>query len=279
MGELNEDDVEANAALPKAVARELLPAGGGGGATPLPPFQLASRHRVMKLGPDESTVHIVQVKGKPLMVLTTLLESFRVSRPRRCIQRNLLPFFRACGVSGCDVSNDDIENDNEPNLASGGQDRTPLAKCLESDVEDYERALAARSGGLVRGRSAWNDGRETRLIDFPLLVLVINRLRTPQARRFQLASLEHLRPRRQPCAIRCRQCASHWNPIHPLLLISYSSRRRSRCLVIRHKRIQKLLLGLAPTGLALGLHCGGGRLGAACRFRLKERRQRIQGAL
>ena len=58
------------------------------------------------------------------------------------------------------------------------------------DVEDYERALAARSGGLVRGRSAWNDGHETWLIDFPLLVLVINRLRTPQARRFQLASLE-----------------------------------------------------------------------------------------
>ena len=42
----------------------------------------------------------------------------------------------------------------------------------------------------MRGRSAWNDGRETWLIDFPLLVLVINRLRTPQARRFQLASLE-----------------------------------------------------------------------------------------
>ena len=61
---------------------------------------------------------------------------------------------------------------------------------MASDVEDYERALAARSGGLVRGRSAWNDGRETWLIDFPLLVLVINRLRTPQARRFQLASLE-----------------------------------------------------------------------------------------
>ena len=57
-------------------------------------------------------------------------------------------------------------------------------------MEDYERALAARSEGLVRGRSAWNDGRETWLIDFPLLVLVINRLRTPQARRFQLASLE-----------------------------------------------------------------------------------------
>ena len=49
-------------------------------------------------------------------------------------------------------------NDNEPNLASGGQDWTPLAKFLESGVEDYERALAGRSCGLVRGRNAWNDG-------------------------------------------------------------------------------------------------------------------------
>ena len=43
------------------------------------------------------------------------------------------------------------------NLPSGGQDWTPLAKFLESGVEEYERALAACGGGLVRGRSAWND--------------------------------------------------------------------------------------------------------------------------
>ena len=191
VGELNEDEVEANAALLKAVARELLPAGAVGGAdVDGVPFQLASRHKVMKLGPEESTVHIVQLKGKPLMVLTTLLETFQVSNPRRCIQHDLLPFFRACGVSGCDVSDDVLDHDNEPILAGVFPDWTPLAKYLESDVEDYERGLAARSGGLVRGRSAWNDGRETWLIDFPLLVLVINRLRTPQARRFQLASLE-----------------------------------------------------------------------------------------
>ena len=40
----------------------------------------------------------------------------------------------------------------------------------------------------MRGRSAWNDGRETWLIDFPLLVLVVNRLRTPQAKRYHLRS-------------------------------------------------------------------------------------------
>ena len=190
VGELNEDDVEANAALLQAVARELLPAGAGGGATAPPPFQLASRHKVMKLGPDDtSRVHVVEVKGRPLMVLTTLLETFKISNPHEWITESLLPFLRACGVPGCNTLVDNRRAD-EPHLASGLDKSRSLAKYLANGVEDYERALAARSAGLVRGRSAWNDGRETWLIDFPLLVLVINRLRTPQARRFQLASLE-----------------------------------------------------------------------------------------
>ena len=155
--------MSANETLLRAVAGELLPAGEGSGSVEIAgvPFKLASRHKVMKLGPDDSArVHIVETKGKPLMVLTTLLESFRVSSPRRCFQHDLLPFFRACGVAGSDISDDNIENDNEPNFPSGGQNNPPLWKYLESGVEDYERALAARSGDLVRGRSAWSDGRE-----------------------------------------------------------------------------------------------------------------------
>ena len=57
-------------------------------------------------------------------------------------------------------------------------------------IEDYERAIAARSRGLVRGRTAWNNGRECWLVDFPLVVLVVNRMRTPAARRFRTAALE-----------------------------------------------------------------------------------------
>ena len=87
VGELNDDDVEANRELLRAVALKLLPAADGDGATALPHFQLASRHKVMKLGDDVSSrVHVVEVKGKPLMVLPALLESFRVSRPRRCVR-------------------------------------------------------------------------------------------------------------------------------------------------------------------------------------------------
>ena len=144
----------------------------------------------MKLGDDDSArVHVVEVKGKPLMVLMTLLESFKIGNPHDWIHAALLPFLRACGVSGCDVLVDN-KRAKEPHLHSAVGNPTPPCKYLENDVEEYERALAARSGGLVRGRNAWNDGRETWLIDFPLLVLVTNCLRAPQARRFQLASLE-----------------------------------------------------------------------------------------
>ena len=76
MSKLNEDDVEANRGLLLAVGSDLLPTGEGGGSVGIvgEPFRLVSRHKVMKLGDDDSShVHVVQVKGKPLMVLTALL--------------------------------------------------------------------------------------------------------------------------------------------------------------------------------------------------------------
>jgi len=147
VAELNEDDVEANAALLRAVASELLPAGDGGGSVEVvgEPFRLASRHKVMKLGDDDSArVHVVEVKGKPLMVLMTLLESFKIGNPHDWIHAALFPFLRAFGVSGCDVSVD-TKRAKEPHLHSAVGNPTLPCKYLESDVEDYERALAARS--------------------------------------------------------------------------------------------------------------------------------------
>ena len=75
-------------------------------------------------------------------------------------------------------------------MSSGVAQASLLAKYLEAPVEAHERALAGRSQGLLRGRTAWGAGKETYLIDLPLVVLVVGRLRTPQARRFQSASLE-----------------------------------------------------------------------------------------
>ena len=57
-------------------------------------------------------------------------------------------------------------------------------------MEAYEKAIGARSRGLVRGRCAWNDGRECWLADFPLVVLLINRMRTARARKFRATALQ-----------------------------------------------------------------------------------------
>ena len=77
-----------------------------------------------------------------------------------------------------------------PRLSSGVAQATQVDKYFAEPTQDYERTLATRSRGLLKSRSAWADAKETSLIDFPLLVLVVNRVRTPQARRFQLAALE-----------------------------------------------------------------------------------------
>ena len=74
--------------------------------------------------------------------------------------------------------------------ASPDDPRRCLDEHMGCAIEDYERAIAARSRGLVRGRTAWKDGRECWLVDFPLVVLVVNRMRTPAARRFRTAALE-----------------------------------------------------------------------------------------
>ena len=81
-------------------------------------------------------------------------------------------------------------------------------------MEDYEREIGARSKGLVRGRSAWNDGKETWLVDFPLVVLIINRLRTAQARKFRAVALEQtlvLMPGREDIA---KGLADYWRQEH-----------------------------------------------------------------
>ena len=145
VGELNEDDVEANQPLLRAVAQELLPAGG---ATAPPPFRLASRHKVMKLGPDDSSrVHVVEVQKKPLMVLTTLLEAFKINNPPHCIIHLLLPFLRACGVAGCDTLVDN-RCANEPHLACDLETSRPL-------VKTWQRAWRTTSGPSLPAAPAW----------------------------------------------------------------------------------------------------------------------------
>ena len=78
--------------------------------------------------------------------------------------------------------------------ASPDDPRRRLEENMGCAIEDYERAIAARSRGLVRGRTAWSDGRECWLVDFPLVVLVVNRMRTPALGHHLLSELPFGRP-------------------------------------------------------------------------------------
>ena len=106
-------------------------------------------------------------------------------------ERQLVPYFVACGVRVEGSSGDALQRARLDDPRGSPDDpQRRLDEHMGCAIEDYEKAIAARSRGLVRGRTVWNDGRECWLVDFPLVVLVVNRMRTPAARRFRTAALE-----------------------------------------------------------------------------------------
>ena len=162
--ELDQAVIDQNAALLAAVAERL----GDG------PLQLESRHKVMDLGQGVQ-VHVAILDGRPHMVLALLLEACGVNAAWKSAQnyteKSLIHYFVRIGVR--------IVGRTGPNLSDESPRGDLLDKYLREPVQDYERALAARSCGLVRGRSAWADAKPTYLIDFPLVVPALVVLKRP----------------------------------------------------------------------------------------------------
>jgi len=176
--EIEEEMLHRNKELLASVARTL------GGEVRLEP-----RHKRVPL--DDRAAILVVMGDPPRMVLTMLVEAFGVKNARHYVQLQVVPYFKACGVRVEGLSDDGLQQPRLGNLQGSPDDPQPrLDEHMGCAIEDYERAIAARSRGLVRGRTAWNDGRECWLVDFPLVVLVVNRMRTPAARRFRTAALE-----------------------------------------------------------------------------------------
>ena len=97
----------------------------------------------------------------PRMVLTVLVEAFGVADARHYVERQLVPYFVACGVRVEGSSGDGLQRPRLDDPRVSPDDPQPrLDEHMGCAIEDYERAIAARSRGLVRGRTAWNDGRE-----------------------------------------------------------------------------------------------------------------------
>ena len=166
-------------------------------------------------------VHVsVLTSDPPRMIPTTLVESLGVENPHDYVSRSLVPYFAKVGVGFFDGSRatghrsfHGAQAGSSGNLGQprsvddlvGPSDRLPasvqragrqVGDFLGAPIEDYERDIAAQSKGLERVRSAWNDGREAIAVDLLLVVLTIKRLRTPQAGRFRLSSLQQ-----SPCLL------------------------------------------------------------------------------
>ena len=155
MREIEEEMLGRNKELLVSVARTL----GG-------EVRLESRHRRVPL--DDRAAVLVVMGDPPRMVLTVLVEAFGVAAARNYVERQLIPYFAACGVHVEGSSGDALQRARlDDPRASPDDPRRRLEEHMGCAIEDYERAVAARSRGLVRGRTAWNDGRECWLVKLP----------------------------------------------------------------------------------------------------------------
>jgi hypothetical protein len=177
--ELDQETIDRNAEFFRAIASKL-----ECGAS----LRLVSRHARIALSESASVVVVEKEDGVPRMVLYSLLRSYGVVNPRRLLRVNMLQYYKDLGA----WRDDDVIPNSTSAVSNGtADDEFPVEfpDAAFDAVDDWERQLAAQSKGVTRGVAAWDSGRPTWLIDLPLVVLTVNRLRTPAARQFKLAAL------------------------------------------------------------------------------------------
>jgi hypothetical protein len=180
--ELDQETIDRNAQFFRAIASKL-----ECGAS----LRLVSRHARIALSDDISaSVFVVEKEdGVPRMVLYSLLRCYGVVNPTDLLHKSLMKYYKDLGTW---LDGDDMIPNSTSALESARANVEFPVEFPEDAfdaVDDWERQLAARSKGVIRGVAAWDSGRPTWLIDLPLVVLTMNRLRTPAARQFKLAAL------------------------------------------------------------------------------------------
>ena len=178
--ELDQETIDGNAQFFRAIASRLECDAS---------LRLVSRHATIALSASASVVVVEKDDGVPRMVLYSLLSSYGVVNPRRLLHKTLLKYYKDLGAWR---DGDDMNPNSTSAVPNGTADvefPVEFPDAAFDAVDDWERQLAARSKGVIRGVAAWDSGRPTWLIDLPLVVLTVNRLRTPAARKFKLAAL------------------------------------------------------------------------------------------
>jgi hypothetical protein len=150
-----------------------------------------SRYPSMKLieNSNDSVHMVLRQNDVPRVALFSLLKSFAPTYNPSCLfhHRGLEKYFTELGISmpdylstnfGPPTSEERLHDD-----AAGGM----LKRAFDS-ILPYERQLAAKSRGIVLGPCDYNNGTPVLLADFPVVVLVLFRLKTLEARSLQLGN-------------------------------------------------------------------------------------------
>lgn len=166
-------------------------------------LDLVSAHRRVTLaGSGAASGEVVFTKRgtTPYLVVASLLNRFGVLNTNyatvmygRSGSAGILRYLLKCAVE----LPDDVEQKMSSGPSSEGPDYQSVEHCstdgaeyFAEEAEDYEKVIGARSQGIKWASTLWDKGRETLCADFPAVVLIINRLRTPAARNFRLGMLE-----------------------------------------------------------------------------------------
>lgn len=178
--EMDQEILEVNENFCKALLHELRP-------EPISTTCLQTRYpQVQMVADSTSKMQLIKRDDGPRFVLYTLLAAFAPGWSPGSLFHSggLKAYLLACGVampSDVNITTSDLSVPDGPLLI---QDN-PIANAFTGSILPYERALAEKSCGLTWGYSCYNNGQRSLEGDLPIMVLVLFRLRTLQARQLQ----------------------------------------------------------------------------------------------
>ena len=184
MGEMDDELLKTQCIFMGAVIAQL-----GGSAKKA--IALRSRYPILKMidGGDEA-VHLSMRDGEvPRVVLYSLLKTFAPKYNPSWLfhYRGLKSYLQELNVLLSENLALDVTNVLPD--AKFQDDDTATADAFKCDsILPYERQLAAKSRGVVLGSCAYNNGTPVLLVDFPIVVLILFRLKTIEARSLQIGN-------------------------------------------------------------------------------------------
>jgi hypothetical protein len=156
----------------------------------------AVRSRYPSLAMVENSANLVHLVLRrddvPRVALFSLLGVFApLCNPSAIFHfKGLKEYLRTLGICmPSNLSSDVPPGTSKDKFQDSDETNSNIERAFDStDILPYERQLAAKSRGIVLGPCAYNNGTPVLLADFPVVVLVLFRLKTLEARQLQLGN-------------------------------------------------------------------------------------------